>query len=234
MTKKKKEEHEKLVQTQVLNIDEVRKVAKYEKRISKKPALICSLIGAVLILIGGGSQAFINYNSRLNSNKQDDVVERKVEENKEIIAGNSSLSCMLSMQGNANGTNYVSTFTYNFIDSKLKTIKKDIILDAMPEVPLGYTSMTNLYSAYQNYSTITGSINGYSIVTGPRGTIGFFAIADIDLQVLNKAQIPTEYNNNPQISADFDLNTYYGDVKEKIESDGYTCSLILPVQAQTN
>ena len=54
MTKRqqKKIEREELTKTQVLNLLELEKVAKYERQTSKKPALILGILG-VLFLISG-------------------------------------------------------------------------------------------------------------------------------------------------------------------------------------
>ena len=43
--KQQKISTEELAKTQVLNLDDVQKLAKYEKIISKKPALIVALVG---------------------------------------------------------------------------------------------------------------------------------------------------------------------------------------------
>ena len=43
---------EELVRTQVLNLNEVKKVANYEKKTNRKPALVCAVLGILCITIG--------------------------------------------------------------------------------------------------------------------------------------------------------------------------------------
>lgn len=240
---KKKKATEELVQTQVLNIDELRKVEKYEKKISKKPAGICALLGLFMILIGSGAQCYITYENyryledsfvlkkEINKNENKEQVE---EVKKTNVPGASNLICVLSKQKNANGTNYVSTFVYSFMDSKLKSIKKDVILDAISGNQEGFVSMANLYTTYKTYEQINGTIPGYKMVTGPRGDIGFFAINEIDLTQFNSTLLPENYQSNFQTKVEFPLDTDIDTVKEKIEKEEYTCNLhvVQPVVPQ--
>lgn len=235
--KLKKQETEELVRTQVLNIDEVRKVEKYEKKYSRKPAGICALLGIIMILIGGGTQGYITYQEHLlldASLGQDDVVERETTESKQqtIISGPADLVCILSMQGNANGTNYYSTFVYSFEDSKLKRVKKDMILDAIANNPDGYISMTNLYNTYKTYAPVNGTINGYSLTIGPRGEIGFYSTVQADLTLLNQSLIPANIQDNIQVNIKHPLDTDIDTVKEDLESQGFVCNINSSQQLQ--
>ena len=56
MSKRKRQEAEELVRTQVLNIDEVRKVVKYEKKTSKKPAIVLAVLGTFMLALGTAFQ----------------------------------------------------------------------------------------------------------------------------------------------------------------------------------
>ncbi len=221
--KKAKEEAEKLVRTQVLNIDELRKVVKYEKKISKKPALICAVLGTFMLAIGTTLQGVIVYNDK---NETIQYSERKILDDEVITPTktevSTSLTCYLSSQGNANGTNYESHFTYNFVDDKLKGATKIFLLDKILENPLGEQSMTNLYVAYQGFEK--NVIPGISIKTSPRGDYGFQVTTQIDLTKLNMSMVPENYQNNPQVRVDFMLDTDSKTVKTTAESSGYICT----------
>ena len=53
---KSKEEIEELQRTQVLNLKDVEETVKYEKSISKKPAMIIAIIGAIFLTLGSTLQ----------------------------------------------------------------------------------------------------------------------------------------------------------------------------------
>lgn len=223
----KKMAAEELVRTQVLNLDEVRKVARYEKKTSKKPALICGILGACMIMIGAGTQGIIAMSNRniANNSKQNDVVERKdidiKNETQSLIP--STLSCGLSSQGNANGTNNEFYMVFHFLDNKLKSESKAFLLDRIAGNELGDASMRNLYVAYQTFESSLVNINGYQIKTAPRGDFGFEVDTEIDLTKLNLNELPSNVQLNAQIKVDFPLNTDYEKVKSTAEISGFTC-----------
>ena len=229
MSRRKKEEAEKLVRTQVLNIDEVRKVVKYEKKISKKPALVFALLGTFMIAIGTTFQGVVVYTDKNTdtNTKQKDIAERRSiesEESTKVQEVKTSLTCFLSSQGNENGTNYESHFTYNFINNELKSATKIFMLDKIIGNAIGESSMTNLYTAYQTMELSNGTIDGYSIKTAPRGDVGFQITTQMDLTKVDMTTIPANYQANQQIKIDFPLNTTYDDVKTTAEQSGYICT----------
>lgn len=227
MNRNKKQATEELMQTQVLNIEEVRRVAKYEKKLSKKPAAFCAIIGTFMILFGGGAQGYISYNNMLleQSTKQHRVAERKVEEkeDKNIIAGDSTLSCYLSRQGNADGTNYIATFTFNFKDSKLKKVKKELMMDGVTKE--GLLSMASQYEAHKTYASLGSTVPGYNIVAGDRDKIGFYVTNEQDLTILNPKMIPDTYSVNMYASVDHKLDAPMEEVQKLMESRQFECKL---------
>lgn len=226
MSKKKKQATEELVQTQVLNIEEVRRVANYEKRLSKKPAAFCAIIGIFMILVGGVSQGFISYNNMLleQTSRQKNISARKVDNTENnIIKGNSTLNCILLRQGNSDGTNFAVVFTYNFIDSKLKNVKKELMMDGYN--PDGLLVVGSQMAAYQTFSSIGTTVPGYSIVTGDRTGIGFYNTTVQDLTILDSKMVPDIYNTNMYTSIDYKLDTPLDKVKKETEEKGFSCSV---------
>ena len=61
LSKEEKLAKEELTRTQVLNLTELEQVANYEKKISKKPALVLAILGIMCITIG------LSYNSVLSA-----------------------------------------------------------------------------------------------------------------------------------------------------------------------
>ena len=184
-----------------------------------------------MIAIGTTFQGVIVYtdNNVNQTTKQKDVVERRNTDEKSITTPvqevQSSITCYLSSQGNANGTNYESYLTYNFINAQLKSVTKIFMLDRIQGNDLGDLSMKNFYAAYQALERNNGLIGGYSIVTAPRGDFGFQVTTQIDLTKLDLNAIPENYQANEQIKVDFPLDTSFESVKNTVESVGYTCTL---------
>lgn len=219
---------EELARTQVLNLEELRQVAKYEKKVSKKPALICALIGAFMIMIGAGSQGFIILSQRNAApTKQTNISERNTNvEKKEPEKVLQALTCSMTSSNNVNGTNTESHFTFAFEDEQLKSETKIFIVDMVAGNALGQSSMQNLQTAYKAYEATNGTIEGYNVLTSPRESYGFSVTTQIDLTKLDMSKISNNIQANPQLKVDFPLNTTLETVKGGAESSGYTCELV--------
>lgn len=223
MSKKKKQATEELVQTQVLNIEEVRRVANYEKKLSKKPAAICAILGVFMILLGGGSQGYISYNQMMleTNTKQRNVVARKVVDDN-LQNTKSTLTCTLAKAANPDGTNFLATFTYNFTNNKLKGIKKELLMDGYNQQ--GLTTIFEQFTVYQSLASLGNSVDGYNITAGPHDNIGFFVRTESDLTKVDASKIPELYSATMYTSIDQKLDTKSEDVKAIYEGLGFTCT----------
>lgn len=218
---------EELARTQVLNLEELRQVAKYERKVSKKPAIICAIIGAFMIMLGAGSQGFIMYTqNKIAPAKQTDISERKAkEEVKEPEKVIQALTCSIQSLNNVNGTNTESHFTFAFEDDQLKSETKIFIVDMIAGNAIGQSSMNNLLTAYRAYEGTNGTVEGFNVLTAPRESYGFSVTTQIDLTKLDMSKISANIQANPQLKVDFPLNTTLETVKGGAESSGYTCEL---------
>lgn len=217
---------EELARTQVLNLEELRQVAKYERKVSKKPAIICAIIGAFMIMVGAGSQGYIMLSQRnMTPTKQSNISERKVEEEKEPEKVIQALTCSIQSLNNVNGTNTESHFTFAFEDDKLQSETKIFIVDMVAGNAMGQSSMQNLYTAYKAYEGTNGTVEGYNVLTAPRENYGFSVTTQIDLTKLDRSKISSNIQANPQLKVDFPLNSTLETVRGGAESSGYTCEL---------
>ncbi|MBQ8131827.1 MAG: hypothetical protein IJ193_04990 [Bacilli bacterium] len=218
---------EELARTQVLNLEELRQVAKYEKKVSKKPAIICAILGAFMIMIGAGSQGFIMLSQKnVTPTRQSNISQRNTKvEKKEPEKVIQALTCSMSNPNNANGTNTESHFTFSFEDDQLKSETKIFIVDMIAGNALGQSSMQNLQTAYKAYEATNGTVEGFNVLTAPRESYGFSVTTQIDLAKLDMSKISTNIQANPQLKVDFPLNTTLETVRGGAESSGYTCEL---------
>ena len=217
---------EELARTQVLNLEELRQVAKYERKVSKKPAIICAIIRAFMIMLGAGSQGYIMLSQRnMTPTKQSNISERKVEKEKEPEKVIQALTCSIQSLNNVNGTNTESHFTFAFEDDKLQSETKIFIVDMVAGNAMGQSSMQNLYTAYKAYEGTNGTVEGYNVLTAPRESYGFSVTTQIDLTKLDRSKISSNIQANPQLKVDFPLNSTLETVRGGAESSGYTCEL---------
>lgn len=221
MSKKKKQATEELVQTQVLNIEEVRRVANYEKKLSKKPAAICAIFGIFMILLGGTSQGYISYNQMMLevSTKQKNVAARKVNDN---LQSNTTLTCTLAKAANPDGTNFLATFTYEFTNNQLKGIKKELLMDGYNTQ--GLITIFDQYTIYQNLAILGNTVDGYSITAGPHDNIGFYVTTEIDLSKVDATKVPDIYSTLMYTNIDYKLNTKSEEIKTNYEALGFECN----------
>lgn len=234
MSKKKntKISTEEMAKTQVLNLEELRKVAKYEKTISKKPAGICALLGVFMILLGVGTQGYITMtsNAKNTDTLQKNVSLRKASKTESLkketevsTSYKNTVVCQMAMPSKPDGTDTASTYTYYFDDEgKLKLSEKIFNVSATAGSVVGETTVTNLYAAYQAYETSV--IDGYKIETKKTPT-GFQVITTIDLTKLNLSTLSDVYLNNQETKPDFAIDTDSNTVKTLAEAGGYVCTI---------
>ena len=237
MRKNKVHATEELVQTQVLNIDEVRKVAKYERKTSKKPVVFLGLLGSILVLSGFGTQGYITYNNKVSAEKakQQAVVARKIEkkqaeENKKEETpkitkkeNETILTCNRVLTNQETGLSRSSMFVFHFEDGLLKREEKTLTVQVTTGAANGEA---NFNSSYLNYSNLqTTNINGYSMSTKKLTEKSFQVAVQIDFLTLNTESLPDSYKSDAELTPDFTLNCIAGPIKDVAESLGFTCSI---------
>lgn len=225
MSSKKKMEQEKLLQTQVLNIDEVRKVAKYEKKISKKPAAVIAFLGSVLLLMGAGTQGYIAYNNFNEQQRQEEkeIAQRREMRRKQEKIVKTTMTCTKNNTDEENGTNSQIKYIFSFENDKMKFETKEFSLQAIDGNPNGGNTTYGLFTAYLSYQSINNTIDGYTVKTEQVGQSGFQVTTNIDFSQIEMESLPQTYKSNPNLTPDFSLDTASAPVKSAAESCGFTC-----------
>lgn len=207
---------EELTKTQVLNLNDLEKVAKYEKKISKKPAIFIAIFGLLLIISGIALQYTVfapKEEKKPNNNT----------ENKNTPTDNGTgVSCNLSQLANADGTDLTQNVTLNFTKNQLKNYVK--VLSIIPTVGnevTGNATIKNILPIYQSLEAT--KINGYQISTTMQNA-ALQGTVIIDLTILDKTQITDAYKTNIFSNVEFDLNETKEAVVAKATAAGYTCN----------
>ena len=211
---------EELTRTQVLNLTDLQKVAKYEKSISKRPAITLAILGLFMIITGFSYNGIINFLTKVSSPPEENIYHKEVGEEEEEI-NTSTVKCSFILLGNPDGTDTALNVTLNLVDDKLINYNK--VATYVPSVAseqLGVTTIKAYLPAFQSLSTI--AIPGYSLKVLPKGT-GFETNVNIDLENIDGSLLTANHQWNASTNVEFAL----GDTKEMIltraASYGYQC-----------
>lgn len=194
---------EELQRTQVINLKDVQEAVKFEKRTSKKPAIILGIIGITLLLFGSGVQIATS----LKENRQ----EERIEQRKEIPSVvKSHLSCNKTKLNN-NGMDSVYTFSYDFEDNEL--VKETKIVSVVP-TPGNTTGTEEVKKSKELYKKNLNQSRGYTTQLTETEK-GFTLTTEIDYTDFDETTLNANQKNDLAISVDYKA----GELKENIRED---------------
>ena len=209
MTKEERLAREELTKTQVLNLKELEQVASYEKKISKKPAIILAVLGIMCITIGASYNSVLNILTNSPNKENPSVAHKEIEKNTEPVA---TVNCQYITAISSEGFDVVVDMTLIFNNGKLNNYTKVMnVTPTLGQEALAQTTIPPLLDAYKTFETLT--IPGYRIVSNAKGT-GFETIVSIDLKELDPTQLNIYHERNVVTKAEFALN----DTKEMVET----------------
>ena len=206
---------EELAKTQVLNLSDVQEIAKFERKVSKRPAFLFAFAGILAISLGFAypniMTAIDSMPSTVSSSLVDNIEDSHFNTNPNLG------TCVYTSSLNENGTQGTKTYNLRFKDGQLQSYTKVLILNQIQEA--GLVAINNSYNSYKFFDTL--QINGYNVSTTKTET-GISVVTTIDLTKLDKTIVPVE--TQPTFSSvDFNL----GDTKETIfatlTQNGYIC-----------
>lgn len=209
---------EELTRTQVLNLSVLEKVARYEKKTSKKPAIILAVIGAFLILSGFTSMAVINF---MNSEpiKESSTVYRKetpVEEKEEKV-----ITCIYKQLAHTDGTDsFVIMNLYLKNNALTKYEKTMTVTPTVGYESVGLPTIQHLLPAYQTFEEL--EIPGYIIKSLPEAN-GFKTSVAIDLTILDVNLLNVYHHSNVSTKVEFALGATEEEILATAQVLGYTC-----------
>lgn len=208
---------EELQRTQVLNLKDVEEVASFEKRTSKKPAIIVAVMG-ILSITFGGTFSFVQ---TLTSKPVDTTVEKRKVENVETLAEDKieTLNCVRTTLNNADGTDVVFNINYSFKNNGLASFTKTYNVTQTPGNPLGLQGIQNYVVGYQPY---TIEQDGYKVNVTPAET-AITAVVDVDLEKLNLTTFPEFQQTHESTKLDYYVGTEKDVVNADMTAKGFIC-----------
>lgn len=202
---------EELAKTQVLNLNDVKELARFERKTSKKPAIIFAIAGILSISLGF---AYPNIMTALDNAP----VAKKETHNKNDIKDNDILNkvqaneqvCRYESGANGDGTQGTVTYTLQYNENnQLQNYTMVLTIDPLTGNAQGVTSTQAVYNSYKTVDVVP--LNGYTMVTSYTDT-GMKSIATVDLTKLDKTTLSPAHMSNYFAQVPFNL----GDSKETV------------------
>lgn len=225
--RKSNAELEELTKTQVLNLQELQKAANFERKTSKKPAIILAIIGVFSISLG----IFYPSINALVSDNNTDSTQKTISEMREESPSddklNNSMVCTTSFT-NPDSTN--TTLTYSFQFSDLKTLKfytKEMSIKAITQLTQTPASIISLDTSLANL--MQTPINGYLLEKIPIASTvanvvdGYTAKLSVDMLLFNPATLTPLHTSNSFANVEFNSTETDEVIKQKMISLGYKC-----------
>ncbi len=206
---------EELTKTQVLNLTELQKVANYEKRTSKRPAIFVAILGLFAISLGIAYPSILN----LVTPKYDPPVISKNRVSDLAATNNSSVSC--TSLANTETTSLYFDMNLNFVDNKLDSYTKKF--EASPiagKEEAAVNEMQYFITLHKNIEAV--EVPGY-IITDTGDVNKLTVNVSIDLKKYDATKMTEYHNSNLSTKVEYSLNETKESVVAKATAAGYTC-----------
>ena len=181
---------EELTRTQVLNLQELERVAKFEKQTSKRPAFLFAFAGALAITMGLLYPNIMMAVDNINLTEEPKTSYRVDLDNnydtEAMPVPTDKVVCSIYQPYQVDGTDKTTTYELYFNDQKLKTYVKTALTAPTAGNPAGVTVAQNVYNTYIAYNEI--GIKGYKIESFAENSAARVAIS-IDLKQVDRTQL---------------------------------------------
>lgn len=207
---------EEMQKTQVLNLEAVEEVARFERRTSKKPAILFAILGMFLISCGTTLSVVQSLSKEQELSQMEKRKNNLVEEK---VPVQTKLSCTLTSLNNPDGTDTVFNIQFQFLDGGLNSFIKTFSVIPTAGNPLGPTTVQNYLTAYNDF---LNPVNGYQISVVPNET-GLVSVVKVDYSLLNVSQLSPKQNDHFSTSLDYQMGTNKQTIYTNLTAQNYVC-----------
>lgn len=208
---------EELQKTQVLNLQELEETIRFEKRTSKKPAIIVAILGLASILAGSSFVAI----QALSAPKETEKIQKKeVPATIDKKLTTSQLNCQKISLNNPDGTDTDFQITYSFEKDKLTGFTKKYIIVPTAGNQQGPATVEFYKTAYQPFLNPT---KGYQITLSPKNTTGLEVDVQVDFEKLDITTVNPTQATHFSTSIDYQKGTDKKTIQTDMTTQGYTC-----------
>ena len=206
---------EELQETQVLNLQDVRKTIRFEKITSKKPAIFVAVIGILLLVFGTSFQILKTMNASNNVQKRSNTITSK---KKELIA-NKTLTSIKTTMNNPDGTNTVYNIVYAFSDEKLIKESRKYNVNAVTGNEEGSKTIVKLMS---DYKALLNNTEGYKIEMKTQDKSALEINVDIDYTKLDLTKVKNVQSTKEFTKVSYRLGSLYDNIRKEMLDKGFT------------
>lgn len=216
---------EDLAKTQVLNLTDVKNVAKYEKKTSKKPAIFLMILGLLAIAAGIAYPYIETFIGDRTATEQKTSKKEKTETTDDAGSTQQNiaedrLTCFLAQTGNADGTDTTITYLFAFSNNQLQNYTKTLNIVPTAESTIGATTIQTLFPAHQALDAV--QINGYTHTT-QQVESGIQVDVAVDLLQFDPTTLPDTHKVDTTSNVEYVVNTDKTTIQTTLTSTGYTC-----------
>ncbi len=208
---------EELQKTQVLNLQELEKTIQYEKKTSKKPAIIVAIIGILSIAIGSSVFTFKTLSSK---NDESRIQKKEIVEPQEKEVKETSLTCEMIKLNREDGTDTDLKVIYQFENDKIVSFTKSYTISATNGNEKGIATVEAYKKVYQSFLNPT---IGYQITLSPKGTTGMIVNVKVDYEKLDMTTINPTQNTHISTSVEYPKDSSKLNIQTDMISKGLTC-----------
>ena len=211
---------EELHKTQVLNLKEVEAVARFEKRTSKKPAIIIAVIGIMSIFFGTTFSIVQSFNSKNKSSVEPRKETTPQKQEQIIVNDETTVNCIVDTLNNPDGTDTSYTIQMNFKNDKLISFTKHYIISAIDG---NATGAKTIKTYEEGYKAFLNSIPGYDIdVTTNNNMVN--VLVSVSYEMLDLSLLSPVQANHFSTAIDFPKDTLKSVIVDDYTSKGLTCN----------
>lgn len=214
-----------LTKTLVLNFNEVEDIAKFEKKTSKKPAIIIAIIGLFAIFTGAiypSIYSMIKKDNNVSSNS-------KLREDTEVVNISDGLTCMKTDTDTANFLTNTTTYNFKFDKNGLSNYEKILNIASTnpnlietPEVMIGINNMVDPLimtpiTGYTLYKSMKNDVNNINIINN------YTVKLVVDFTTFNSNSLSEQYNSNDFFRVIYKKGDNFNNIKKSLNNMGYNC-----------
>lgn len=217
--KQQKISTEELAKTQVLNLEDVQKLAKYERIVSKKPALMVALVGLFSIIVGVSAQTVVSLSAVNEQNVQPSVSNRiKTEEVKNVY---DTVTCEKT---DIEAATEISIKTIYAVDYNGDVVEKYTkTTDVNPTSTTSVNAITSIQNGMVAFKAFESkSIDGYKIIVSNKES-GYEVLTTVEPSRLDITKLDPIVTGNQFVSPNVDKTMTKETLKSNLTSAGYTC-----------
>ncbi len=207
---------EELQKTQVLNLQDVEEAARYEKRTSKKPAIIIAVVGALAIFLG---TAFPVIQSLKAKEEPKQKTHHKVEK-KKLLTNESTLNCIFTAVNNPDGTDTILNMNLTFDSEKLTKVSKTFTINPTAGNPLGVNTVQAYTAGYQPF--LAYPIAGYQMTVTPANS-GLIVTSEVNYATYDPTKLPDLHKSNIATNVEYPAATDKTAIYNDLLMKGFTC-----------